>query len=125
MPMFDFSDLIDEYSVPITIYKPQDGSSQGWNPNTGDPLPTPQAAPISTKGAVVPLSANQIYQSGGRLTQLDRQLIIDYGNIPPKSIVVYNGQKYSVEQVIPYTDYADFNQYELKWVSAFDNESNL
>lgn len=123
--MIDFSDLIDEYSVPITIYKPQSGSSQGWDPNTGDPVSSTYDPPIDTSGAVIPLTSNQIYQSGGRLTDFDRRLIIDDPDIPPKSLVIYGGQKYSVEQVIPYSIYADFNQYQLKWVSAFDNESNV
>lgn len=125
MPMFDFSDMLAAYSVSLTIYKPQDGSLQGWDPNTGDPLPVPKAPQLEMSGALIPYKQNEIYHSGGRLTQYDRQLLIDDTDIPMKSIVLSNGQKYSVEAMIPYSDYADFNQYELKWVSAFDNESNI
>lgn len=124
MDPFDFSDMLPAYSVSITIYKAQVGT-QGWDPNTGDPIKPTASQPIDTTGAVIPLSSNQIYQSGGRLTDSDRQLIIDDPDIPPKSLIVCGGQKYSVEQMIPYHLFADFTQYELKWVSAFDNESNI
>jgi hypothetical protein len=117
--MFDFSDLLAEYSFPIQVIMPETGAKGTYSKQTGEWEASPTADPIDTTGAVIPYSSNEVYQSGGRLTKFDTQLLIDL-YIPPKSIIIYNNQKYSVEQVIPYDDYAGFNQYELKWVSAFD-----
>lgn len=116
--MFDFSDLLDEFSWPIQIILPASGSIGHYDDNTGEWVSPDAAAPIDTNGAVIPYSSNEIYKSSGRLTEYDRQLLINM-DIPPKSIVISEGQKYSVEQKIPYEAYAGFNQYELKWVNAF------
>lgn len=116
--MFDFSDLLDEFSLPIQVIMPNSGVQGTYSSSTGEWVPPDSPDPINTAGAVIPYSSNEIYQSGGRLTKSDRQLLINM-DIPLKSIVISSGQKYSVEQVIPYMDYAGFNQYELKWVSAF------
>lgn len=116
--MFDFSDLIADFSLPIKVILSASGSTGHYDDKTGEWVPPDPADPIDTSGAVIPYSANEIYQSGGRLTKSDRQLIINM-DLPMKSIVICSGQKYSVEQVIPYSEYAAFNQYELKWVSAF------
>lgn len=116
--MFDFSGLIAEFSFPIQVIMPNDGAKGTYSTTSGEWIPPEPSEPINTDGAVIPFSSNEIYQSGGRLTKYDRQLIINL-DIPPKSIVISEGQKYSVEQKIPYGAYANFDQYELKWVSAF------
>ncbi|MEK3645825.1 hypothetical protein [Aeribacillus sp. FSL M8-0235] len=118
--MFDFSDLIEEYSLPIQIILPANPDDKGhYDENTGEWVSPTAAEPISTNAVVIPFSSNEIYQSGGRLSSADRQLITTM-DIPIKSIVVSDGHKYSVERELPYKAYAGFNLYELKWVSAFD-----
>lgn len=118
MVLFDFSDLLSEYSLPIEVIPPDSGEKGQYDDDTGEWVPPKQDKPIKTEGALIPYSVNQIYQSGGRLTEFDRQLLINM-DIPPKSLVIYKNQKYSVENEVPYSDYADFNQFELKWVSSF------
>lgn len=122
-PMFEFQDMLQDYETDIQIiilttdtsvnagYSEESGE---WN--SGISPTTPE--PINARGVVLPYSANTIYQSGGRLTQMNRQLIIDM-DIPSKAIVVHDNQKYSVENKSGYDGFADFSQYELKWVSAF------
>lgn len=118
--MFDFSDLIEEYSLAIQIILPADPTDKGhYDEDTGEWVPPTPAEPINTNAVVIPFSSNEIYQSGGRLSSADRQLVISM-DIPIKSIVVSEGHKYSVEQELPYSAYAGFNVYELKWVSAFE-----
>ncbi|KZM54913.1 hypothetical protein A3Q35_13215 [Aeribacillus pallidus] len=118
--MFDFSDLIEEYSLPIQIILPADPTDKGhYDEDTGEWVQPNPSEPIDTKGVVIPFSSNELYQSGGRLSSADRQLITTM-DIPIKSIVVSDGHKYSVERELPYKAYAGFNLYELKWVSAFE-----
>lgn len=121
--MFEFVDMLQEYETDIQIIiKPTDTSNNGgydeetgeWNGNK----PSMDSKPIEARGVMLPYSANEIYQSGGRLTQQSRQLIINM-DIPSKAEVVQGNQKYSVESKTGYEGFADFSQYELKWVSAF------
>lgn len=116
---FDFNDLVAEFSVPVQIILPLAGSSTQYSEETGKWIPPTSDDPIDTEGAVIPYSSNQLYKSGGRLSEEDRQLVINM-DLPTKSIVISGGHKYSVEQEIPYKEYCGFNQYDLKWVSAFE-----
>lgn len=116
MLVFDFSDMLAEYSLPLTMLQP---GTPGYYDDNGQWVPGSDYVEVPITGALIPFSQNEIYQSGGRLTQSDRQLLIDNSDIPMKTEIVHGGQKYSVEGKTPYSDYADFDQYELKWVSAF------
>lgn len=120
--LFEFKDMLQEYEQDIqiittTVDKSGNGGydeeSGEWS---GDRSGKPET--IVARGVVLPYRANEIYQSGGRLTQSSRQLIIDM-DIPPKALVIHEGQKYSVEYKTGYEDFADFSVYEMKWVSAF------
>ncbi|MGE7121805.1 hypothetical protein ACQKIC_16435 [Peribacillus sp. NPDC046944] len=120
--LFEFKDMLEDYESPIqvVITTSDTTTNAGYDEETGESIKgtIENTEPIDTSGVVLPYSANEIYQSGGRLTQYSRQLIIDM-QIPPKSLVIHEGQKYSVENKSGYEDFADFIQYELKWVSAF------
>lgn len=122
MMLFEFKDMLEDYESPIqvVITTSDTTTNAGYDEETGEPIKDTieNTEPIDTSGVVLPYSANEIYQSGGRLTQYSRQLIIDM-HIPPKSLVIHEGQKYSVKNKSGYEDFADFIQYELKWVSAF------
>ncbi len=117
--MFDFSDLIAEYGLPIQILKPNKDSKGHYSTQTGEWVSADPDSPSETTAVIIPFPSNEIYQSGGRITSADRQLIIN-DDVPIKSTVISDGHKYSVEQELPYKSYAGFNQYELKWVSAFE-----
>jgi hypothetical protein len=120
--MFKFKRLIEKYKVSFVLEKAKPEqtpvSAEDFD-DQGRPKETP-IEPVIASGALVPLPARLIYQSGGRLTEADRILYsIDHA-IPLKSKITYKGLKYSVESKTPYEDYADFTQYTLKAVSSFD-----
>lgn len=116
---FEFVDMIKEYSVtfqmeyPGTTTEPKQYDDLGKVINKGDDVPT------TGEGALIPLSHRQIYNSGGRYTEGDRQLYTTDHNIPPKTKIFYKGMTYSVESKVPWEDYADFSQYMLKGVDIF------
>lgn len=112
---FQFGDLIEKYSVDFTLLLP---ASEGFYDDLGKWV---EGKPLESeeKGAIVPLQAQLIYQSGGRLTQMDRQLYFQR-KIPFKAQVVFDGVTFLVEAMTPYGTYADFNSYILKAVSNSD-----
>lgn len=118
--MFQFQDMLQDYESEITILTNTPGTNGGHDEETGEPIKgTPGTTErIETRAVVLPYSANQIYQSGGRLTQTHRQLITGM-DIPAKAFIEHAGLKYSVENRTGYEDHADFIVYELKWVNAF------
>lgn len=118
--MFEFHDMLADYETDLQIMVVIHGTSGGYDEESGEAIkPTPdKTVPLDVRGVLLPYSSNEIYQSGGRLTQMHRQLIINR-DIIPKTEIVHKGQKYSVENRTGYEDFADFSQYELKWVSAF------
>ncbi|MGE7621696.1 hypothetical protein ACQKMD_01215 [Viridibacillus sp. NPDC096237] len=118
--MFEFQDMLADFETDIQVVVKVPGTNGGYNEETGEVIkPTPdKTVPLDVRGVLLPYTANEIYQSGGRLTQTHRQLIINM-HVAPKTEVIHKGQKYSVENRTGYEDFADFIQYELKWVSAF------
>lgn len=120
--MFEFQDMLQDYEtdIQIIIQATDNSVNGGYDVETGEWISGSNNEPetIDARGVMLPYSANEIYQSGGRLTQQSRQLIINM-YIPSKAIVVHDSQKYSVENKTGYEGFADFSQYELKWVSAF------
>ncbi|WP_353856440.1 hypothetical protein [Bacillus sp. Bos-x628] len=112
---FIFSDLIKRYSVDFTLLIP---SEEGLYNNLGEWVP---AKPISSteRGAIVPLQSQLVYQSGGRLTSMDRQLFIK-NEFPLKAQVLFEGATFDIEAMTPFGTYADFNSYILKAVINSD-----
>lgn len=121
MRLFEFEDLIKEYTVPFMIQYPvivdpktveRDNLGKEIKP---EPLP-----PVPAEGALIPFAQRVIYQSGGRLTESDRTLYSLDHDIPKKAKIFHDGLTYHVESKTPYKPYADFAVYTLKAVSAFD-----
>ncbi|MCK8098712.1 hypothetical protein ACL66B_14350 [Bacillus subtilis] len=112
---FIFSDLIERYSVDFTLLIP---SEEGSYDDLGEWVP-PKPTKSDERGAIVPLQSQLIYQSGGRLTSMDRQLFIK-NEIPLKAQVIFDGATFDVEAMTPYGTYADFNSYILKAVINSD-----
>lgn len=114
--LYRFKRLIDKYSVLFQLEIDSAGAFDHvgeWE--VGVPITTTHA------GVLVPLTQRQIYQSGGRLTDADRTLIISKSVvIPSKAKIQYKSQTFHVEATIPFEDYGDFNSYTLKHVSAFN-----
>lgn len=119
--MFEFADMLADYETDIQVLTVVPGTNGGWDEETGEPIKgtTETTATKDGRGVVLPYSANEMYQSGGRLTSSSRQLITSM-DIDEKAYVVHQGKKYHVGDCTGYEDHADFKVYELKWVSAFD-----
>lgn len=117
MKRFDFSRLINTYSVEcLLLSESVSGSYIG-----GEWVPGAEAVSESIKGAVIPMTAHKLYQSGGTYTEQDREFIT-YKEISlePSHFIVYKGLKYQVLENTDYSDYAGFYAYNLKRVGAFD-----
>lgn len=115
--LYDFVDLIHKYSVEGRLIQE---SSQGeyiggnWVPASAD-----GSKPV--KGALLPMTRQKVYQSGGTYTENDRELItLEEIPLEPSSYVVFQGMKYKVESESDYSLYAGFHSYNLKRVGAFD-----
>lgn len=69
--LYDFTDLISKYSVEGKLIKESGkGSYIG-----GNWIPAPASEPETINGAVLPMTKQKIYQSGGIYTESDRELI--------------------------------------------------
>lgn len=115
MNLYQMKRLIRRYEVPLKLIVEEPAAI---DPNSGIYRKT---APVTNdfRGAVVPMPARLVYESGGRYTREDHVLYSTWG-LPNKAKVVFNGGIYSVEEKTDFTTYADFFQYVIRWVSAFD-----
>ena len=112
---FQFTRLIKKYSVPFSIEKKgvKFLNEIGEWQETGTEW-------VPATGALIPLGARQIEQSGGTLTEADRTLYYMGELLENGTRIEHNGQLYHILRYIPYEQYADFNSYTVKHVSAFD-----
>lgn len=118
---FIFGDLVEKYSVPCTLVVFGRGSYSAGNYQPGGRTDT------NVEAAVISMSQQKIYQSGGHLTSADRELYIRKGddiiNLDDGRtyFLEHNNRKYKVEAGGLYgEDYADVNQYTLRRVDGFD-----
>lgn len=119
---FDFSRLIEKYSVDSQLIRPSTGGKYVG----GNWIPDAAQEPEIITGAIIPMTDRKIYQSGGTYTEKDRELITET-EIPlePAAYIVFQENKYQVESETDYSIYAGFHDYNLKRVGAFDRtESN-
>lgn len=112
MKLYNFTRLINKYSVEFCLHQRQGGFVGGrWE--MGGEIVT------NMRGAIVPLRYRKIYGSGGTYTEQDREL---YLLTPLKGslsdfTVVYKGNAYQVEEGRDFEEYADVAVYTLKWQS--------
>lgn len=114
-PLYRFERLVRKYSNKMTI---EIASEKGtYDMETGEYIKG-ETSIIEFEGAILPLKARAIYESGGRLTSADR-LLYSLTPFKEKQQVIYKNKVYSVESEEEYIDYADFYHYTLKAVSSF------
>lgn len=113
MKLYNFSRLINKYSVSFTLKRVQDGHFDAGKWVNGAETVT------ELTGAIAPMNERKIYGSGGAYSTQDRELYLSKPLEAPLSAlkVVYKGNTYTVEEGRNFEDYADVAVYILKWVS--------
>lgn len=116
--LYNFERLINKYSVVCQLVTISEGS---WKAGVW------QEGVTTTKdieGAVVPISEKRINNSGGDYKQGDCEFItLQPIEINSNTYLVHNNKKYKLQDSTDYSDYADFNIYVARRVSAFDTAS--
>ena len=113
MKLYNFTRLIQKYSLDFTVHQKKGGEYVAGKWVDGEPVVTPM------RGAVVPLSEKKIYDSGGTYTTQDRELYLTRrldGDLSALT-VCFKGNTYAVEESRNFEDYADVAVYVLKWIS--------
>lgn len=113
--------MLSKYEQSVELITTNTNDNGDYDPDTGEWLP---GKPSNTKtmfnATILPYSQNEMYQSNGRVTNQSRRMITSL-EIEDKSVIVVGNQKYSVEGKTDYKDHSSFIDYNLKWVSVFDN----
>lgn len=128
---YNFKRLIKKYTVSFFVQLPAN-DKQFENDEVDDlgkPIVPEYAAQKPFKGAIIPFNSREVYQSGGRITEGDRQLYIDAVSneniqgelyLPPKTRVIHQNRVYFVEGEGNYLDFSHFILYTLKEVEPFN-----
>lgn len=119
MLLYNFVRLIKKYSVSCQLVSFPEGEWSAGTYTVGEPITT------DISGAVVPISEKRIQNSGGSYRQGDCDFITTQPiTIGSNTYLVHKGKKYKLEDTTDYSDYADFNTYVARRVSAFDTTGN-
>ena len=116
--LYKFKRLIEKYSVECQLVSISEGkwSAGVWQDG--------KETTSTIEGAVVPISEKRINNSGGDYKQGDCEFItLEPINIMSITYLVHNSKKYKLQDSTDYSDYADFNIYVARRVSAFDTAS--
>lgn len=117
--MFDFRDLIEQYSSDITIIRQTVGYYDYENGGIWVPG---EEERIEARGAVIPLSRRELseqlqYGEGGAYTREDRKVYI-HTHLEPKEVLEHKGIRYMVAEKVPYEDLASgLNIYFIRRVT--------
>ena len=115
MKLYNFARLIKKYTVSCQLVDTTEGSWQAGVWVKGD------TTTQDISGAIVPITEKRIQNSGGSYKQGDCEFITTQPVvIHSNTYLVHNGEKYKLEDSTDYSDYADFNTYVARRVSAFD-----
>ena len=121
MVIYKFKRLIEKYKVACKLVKIGEGK---WVAGT---LQQGKTTTEDISGAIVPITEQRIQNSGGTYLQGDCEFItMQPIEVTSKTYIerVDNGKKYKLQNTTDYSDYADFNVYLARRVSAFDTASN-
>ena len=116
--LYNFSRLIKKYSVECQLVNVTEGNWKAGTWQEGDTTKT------EIKGAIVPITEKRIQNSGGSYKQGDCEFITtELIEINSNTYLVCNDKKYKLQDSTDYSNYADFNIYIARRVSAFDTAS--
>lgn len=118
MLLYKFSRLIEKYGVSCQLVEIAEGKWKAGVWIEGEQTTT------DINGAIVPISEKRIQNSGGSYKQGDCEFItIKPLVIHSNTYIIHKDKKYKLEDTTDYSDYADFNIYVARRVSAFDTTS--
>ena len=119
MLLYKFARLIKKYFVDCQLVTFGEGSWKAGEWQEGE------QSTMDIKGAVVPISEKRIQNSGGSYKQGDCEFITtELIEITSNTYLVDKGKKYKLQDSTDYSDYADFNVYVARRVSAFDTRGS-
>lgn len=113
---FDFSDLIEDYSVTFTVITHTKG---GYNA-AGD-WQDGQEKRTEYTGAIIAFKESKVFRSEGKITAQDRRLFMQQP-LPDALMgasVVHGGKKYTIESEHENAEFTGVYSYFLRYVSAF------
>lgn len=117
MRLYNFARLIKKYGVSCQLVNMAKGSWQAGTHTKGD------TTTEAIQGAIVPINEKRIQNSGGAYKQGDCDFITTHPiTVGENTYIVYKDKKYKLQDSTDYSDYADFNIYVARRVSAFDTE---
>ena len=118
MGYFNFNRIINKYGIEFTVIQTDEGqyTSGVWQEG--------KSKEYKAFGAIMSLSQNKIYQSGGTITAQDRYLYMINPIKEPlnNTKIKVNGNLYSIESNRDNgkEQFTGIYVYLLKWVSVFD-----
>lgn len=107
---FEFADFIDEFKVPFTFTKVEEGS---WQSN-GDYIPG-GATTVQMEGIILPLTEDDLrYSEAGSYSVKDKKI---YTTDPLENgqVIEYKGDTYTIQSFKDYSEYADVYIYLARW----------
>jgi len=107
---FEFADFIDEFKVPFTFTKVEEGH---WNDN-GDYIPGGETT-VQMEGIILPLTENDLkYSEAGTYSVKDKKI---YTTQPLEvgQVFEYKGDPYTIQSFKDYSDYADVYIYLARY----------
>ena len=116
--LYKFERLIKKYSVACQLVNISEGSWKAGEWQEGN------TTTEDITGAIVPISEKRINNSGGDYKQGDCEFItLTPIEINSNTYLVHKAKKYKLQDSTDYSNYADFNIYVARRVSAFDTAS--
>lgn len=110
----DFTDLISRYSVDYTLIQKTKGGYVDGEYVAGAEIKA------DLRGAIVPLSTNKVYQSGGSYTTKDMHLYSSTFIDTADASIRHKDKEYQVQEDADYSAHTEVYVYLLKWVRNFD-----
>lgn len=117
---FDFRRLIEKYSTEFKAIILKDG----YYDDLGDWIEG-EKEEITLYGAVISHRESKVYRSEGNLTAKDKRLFVfePIAETLHKAEIIYEGDKYSLEENTQNAKFTGVYAYTLKHISAFKGGS--
>ena len=119
MPYFNFSSLINRYSVDFKAIC----ESKGSYDDNGEYV-NGEKTEHTLHGAIIAYSENQIYRSEGKLTVQDKLLIMQkpIDEALHGAEVIYKDKRFKIGSELENSEFTGVYQYTLKYVSVLGKE---